>query len=53
MVEYVCERCGRILTEEDLKAVSSETTIYYMCRYCNHRVLYKPRRPIAKVVKAI
>ena len=46
MVVYKCFYCGREIKEEHIKRK-------IRCPYCGSRILFKPRRKIVKVVKAI
>jgi len=47
IMPYVCAKCGREMTAEDLKALPG-----VRCPYCGHRILYKARPPLIKKVKA-
>jgi len=46
-------KCGRSMTRKELKLAIGYIGIEYKCRHCSYKVLYKPRRRIAKMIKAI
>ena len=49
MTSYICLRCGREVTSEDLKIMLDRVR----CPYCDGRILIKARQPIARRVKAV
>ncbi len=52
-IEYVCMRCGRRMKRGELKVSAGYLGIEYKCRHCSYKVLYKPRRRVAKMIRAI
>ncbi len=47
MTKYVCHRCGKVVTPEELNLMPGSK-----CPDCGHRILLKTRPPIIKKLKA-
>ncbi|MHA1640033.1 MAG: DNA-directed RNA polymerase subunit P [Candidatus Heimdallarchaeota archaeon] len=47
MTKYVCHRCGKIISPEELNLMPGSK-----CPDCGHRILLKTRPPIIKKLKA-
>lgn len=50
-VVYVCARCGKEFTREEMRIHPEIQRTH--CPYCGHRVVYKKRPPVYKRVKAV
>lgn len=48
IVIYVCDKCGKETTTENIKDRGGETK----CIDCGYRVLVKPRPPIVRKIQA-
>ncbi len=44
---YVCLRCGKTFSKEDMEYISG-----VKCPYCGYRIIMKTRTPSAKRIKA-
>jgi len=44
---YICARCGKELTKQDFELLHG-----IKCVYCGSKIVYKPRKPFVKKVRA-
>jgi DNA-directed RNA polymerase subunit RPC12/RpoP len=47
MVEFICGKCGKQFTDEEIQIKNG----FIRCPYCQYRVLYKKTPPLAVTVK--
>ncbi|HPC27346.1 MAG TPA: hypothetical protein P5290_00705 [Candidatus Methanomethylicus sp.] len=47
MTQYLCEKCGKVIESGDLSGLPG-----IRCPACGHRILYKARSQIVRVVQS-